>query len=242
MKAAQQQKPKDRVVIAFIHPGQCSAYFTTSLVGTLLYDRAKGRHIVGLLNEWSSANVSMPRNSLTRQFVDDYDAEWLLWIDADMAWEAFALEQLLAVADPVKAPIMGGLCFGAAEDKLFPTIYQMALVDDKPMTMRLHNYPDDTIMQVAATGAAFLLIHRSALLKMRDRQFNPVFTWFQETQLGDRPAGEDITFCLRAGMCDIPIHVHTGVKIGHHKSRLLTADVFREQTKEAVPDDGDAAH
>lgn len=226
-------KPAE-VVIAFIHPGETSAYFTTSLIGTLLYDRATGKHIVGLINEWSSANVSAPRNNLTRKFLDDYTADWLWWIDADMAWDHDALEQLLKVADPVKAPIVGGLCFGASADRLFPTVYQFAEVDGRVTTVRISDYPRDAMVQVAATGAAFLLIHRSALEAIRDKAFNAAFPWFQETELSGQPAGEDLTFCIRAGICELPVWVNTAVKVGHHKSHLLTEELFSAQQVPSV--------
>jgi GT2 family glycosyltransferase len=233
-------KPKraDTVSIAFIHPGQVSAYFTTSLLGTMLYDQNGPRRIVGLTNEWSSANVSAPRNYLTGKFVDDSSADWLLWIDSDMAWDHDALDLLLEVADPVTAPIVGGLCFGASHDRLFPTIYQMTQTEDgRPTTCRVTDYPDNGIVQCAATGAAFLLIHRSVLTAIRDWNFNEAFPWFQETELAGQPAGEDLTFCLRAGICGFPVHVHTGVKIGHHKSHLLTHELFQSQLREAEPVD-----
>jgi len=227
--AAKPPRQHDRVVIAFIHPGQVSAYFTTSLLASMLYDQNGSRHIVGLLNEWSSANVSAARNSLTAKFVDDYSADWLLWIDADMAWEHEALEQLIAVADPVKAPIVGGLCFGMTDGLLFPTIYQLVDSGGAPRTVRVTQFDDDSLVPCSATGGAFLMVHRSVLLAVREREFSKAFPWFQETELSGAPAGEDITFCLRAGLCGFPIHVNTGVLVGHHKSQLLTLDMFRDQ-------------
>lgn len=220
----------DRVVLAYIHPGETSAYFTQSLTNLLMYDQATDRRIVGLLNEWSSANVSSSRNSLTRQFLDDRDAEWLLWIDADMAFEHDSLARLIASADPQERPIVGGLCFGMSMGRLFPTIYQFVRTEDGSVTtVRVSDYPDDELVPCAATGAAFLLIHRGVLTAMRDRGFNAAFPWFQETELGGQPAGEDLTFCIRAGVLGYTIHVDTGVKVGHHKSTLLDHDMFRAQ-------------
>lgn len=220
---------KDRVVVAFIHPGETSAYFTTSLLGTMLYDQATDRHIVGIINEWSSANVSAARNSLTEKFVDEKDAEWLLFIDADMGWEHDAVHQLVASADPVERPIVGGLCFGARAGQLFPTIYQLTTVDEKLTTVRVSEFEPDAMVQCSATGAAFLLIHRSVLVAMRAKQFNQAFPWFQETELAGKPAGEDITFGLRAGILGYPVHVNTAVHVGHHKSQLLTVELFHQQ-------------
>lgn len=33
--------------------------------------------------------------------------------------------------------------------------------------------------------------------------------------------GEDLTFCLRCAAAGIPVHVHTGVQVGHMKSVML---------------------
>lgn len=230
---AKTNKPKavslDRVVIGYIHPGQVSAFFTHSLIMSLMHDQGMNKRIVGIEQDWSSANVSMSRNDVTQRFLDDYDAEWLWWIDADMQWEHTALEQLLEVADPATAPIVGGLCFGASNGELFPTIYQLAKIDGDITTVRMHDFEPNTVMPVAATGAAFLLIHRSVLEAVKARAYNKTFTWFQETEMSGRPVGEDITFCLRALESGFTTHVHTGVEVGHHKSQLLTADLHRAQ-------------
>ena len=227
-KELAESKSAQSTVIAFIHPGQCSAYFTTSLIGSLLFDRVSERRVVNIFNEWSSANVSASRNSIVRKFLAT-DAEWLWFIDADMAWDPDALDALHAVADPESAPIVGGLCFGASHDVLWPTVYKWADVDGSLTTVRVADYPRDSVVQVAATGAAFLMIHRSALEKVRDRGFNRTFPWFQETELDGKPVGEDLTFCIRAGLCELPVFVNTAVKVGHHKSTLLTEDVFLTQ-------------
>jgi hypothetical protein len=221
--------PDGKVCVAYIHPGQTSAYFTTSLLAMMLHDRNTSGHITALLQEWSSANVSASRNNLVRIFLDDKDAEWLLFIDADMAWDHDAVDRLLASANQAKAPIVGGLCFGANMGRLFPTIYQLVLKDGKPTTIRVNEYEPDSLVKCSATGAAFLLINRAVLVEMREKQFNPAFPWFQEMELSGAPSGEDITFCLRAGQLGYPVHVDTSVKVGHHKSHVLTEDMFLAQ-------------
>jgi hypothetical protein len=223
-----ERKSPQSTVIGFLHAGQCSAYFTTSMIGSLLFDRVSEQRVVNIFNEWSSANVSASRNDIVQKFLTT-DAEFLWFVDSDMAWEPDALDRLMAVADPVNAPIVGGLCFGASHDELWPTVYQLATVDGELTTYRQNDYARDSMVQVAATGAAFLLIHRSALEKIRDRGFNKTFPWFQETEMNGKPVGEDLTFCLRAAHCEIPVWVNTAVKVGHHKSHLLTEELFLAQ-------------
>lgn len=240
-RAAARDKVRERrldhggLVIAYIGPGMVSQYFTESLSATLLVEMsevltgARPPRLVNLLQEWSSANVSSSRNTVTQRFLDHPVGEWLLWVDADMRWSPGDIDALLAVADSETCPVVGGLCFGAADGGLVPTIYQWADLPEGLSTVRMPDYEPDALVQCAATGAAFLLIHRSVLERMKAREFNRAFPWFQETELHGKPVGEDITFCIRAGLLGIPVFVHTGVHIGHHKSWLLTSEMHRQQ-------------
>lgn len=216
------------VVLAYIHPGQVSSYFTESMIASLFYDRMGRRppRIANIYQEWSSANVSASRNIVTQRFLDKNDADWLLWIDSDMQWSPLDIDVLLDAADPKTMPVIGGLCFGMSQGMPFPTIYHFAEIDGQLTTIRMRHYERDAIMQVAATGAAFLLIHRNALKAMAEQKFNEAFPFFQETQNGKDPVGEDLTFCLRLAALGIPVHVHTGVRIGHHKTHVITEESF----------------
>ncbi len=192
------------VVVAYIHPGQTSAYFTESMLTTSFVGWDRG-WLVNVMQEWSSANVSAARNTVTQRFLDQPHGEWLLWVDSDMHWTPDAVETLLEVADADERPIVGGLCFGMSQDMPWPTIYQWTRLEDGSlMTVRVGNYPRDTLVQVAATGAAFLLIHRRTLEAIKAREFNRTFPWFQETEHHGNPVGEDLTFCIRAGILTSP--------------------------------------
>jgi hypothetical protein len=227
--------PAPPLVIAYISPGQTSTYFTESLMKTVLVGYREG-WLANVLQEWSSANVSAARNTLTDRFLDNGVGEWLLWIDADMQWDPEAVTDLLSVADPQRAPIVGGLCFGQSTDGMYPTIYMGYQTEDGAFTtIRVRDYARDSMVRVAATGAAFLLIHRSALERMRAQGFDPAFPFFAESGGNGKPVGEDITFCIRAGICGLPVYVHTGVRIGHHKSVLLTEDEFFKQLPAGCP-------
>jgi len=233
--AAKTPARHEGVVLAYIHPGEVSSYFLESMLMSTLQDVAyelagqRPRRIVNIMQEWSSANVSSSRNTVTQRFLDQPDGDWLLWVDADMQWEPEAIDMLLAAADPETRPIVGGLCFGMSKAGLFPTIYQWAQIDGNLTTVRIRDYPADTVMQCAATGAAFMLIHRRVLEAMQAKQFDKAFPYFQESSGNGAPVGEDLTFCIRAGILGFPIYVHTGAKVGHHKSHLLTEELFMEQ-------------
>jgi len=201
------------------------------VIGNLHGDRGCGVNGGGRVQRYSSANISNARNGIVRQFLDDTQAEWLWMIDTDMVFEPDTLDRLIAEADPERAPIVGGLCFGIDEGELFPTLYDMRQDEgEQPTMVRYNTFPPNAMFQVIATGAACLLVHRRVFTKLREKYPEP-YTWFQEMSFGNQPMGEDITFCLRAGLDGFPVFVHTGVEIGHAKTSILTADMYAKQRR-----------
>lgn len=234
--------PEEKVVVGYLTPGLVHSGFMESMLDMLVYDVAFHQRIVdggGRMALQAGANLSAPRNSLVRKFLAYGKADWLLMLDSDMTFKPDLLERLLDNADPEKAPIVGGLCFGF-DDKanIQPTLFGLVGDESSPQVIRYHEWPPDAMFQVAATGTACLLIHKSVFERVRDvelpqrggrRGFNDAFPWFQETEHDDSPVSEDITFCWRAALLGIPIFVNTAVQLGHIKDRELTMDAYLAQ-------------
>lgn len=234
--------PNNKVVIGYCSPAQVHADFMESLIYLQMYDFAGSKRTVdggGLLPVRAGVNLAGPRNDMVRKFLAYPTANWLLMIDTDMIFMPDMLERLLDNADPDKAPIVGGLCFGF-DDKgeVQPTLYGFVGEADNPLVVRYHEWPPNAMMQVAATGAAALLVHRGVFERMADfehpsrpgkRGFNDAFPWFQELEHDGRPVSEDIGFCWRAGLLGIPVYVNTAVQLGHVKQRVLTMDAYLAQ-------------
>lgn len=231
--------PSEKVVIGYLQPGTVHGDFMESLMDLLQYDSAMHRRIVdggGRLSFRAGANLSAPRNMVVQKFLEYGKADWLWMVDVDMTFAPDTVERLLEYADPEKAPIVGGLCFGFDENgQIEPTLYGLAGDEDDPVVVRYHEWIPDSMYQVAATGAACLLMHKTVLERMRDfehparpgrRGFNDAFPWFQELSHGGRPVSEDIAFCWRAGLMQIPVYVNTAVQLGHIKDRLLTMESY----------------
>jgi hypothetical protein len=232
----------EKVVVGYLTPGLVHSGFAESMLDLLVYDVAFHKRIVdggGRLALQAGANLSAPRNALVRRFLEYGKADWLWMVDSDMTFRPDTVERLLEFADPETAPIVGGLCFGF-DDKanIQPTLFGLYGDESSPQVIRYHEWPPDAMFQVAATGTACLLIHKSVFEKIRDVQlpnrggrpsFNTAFPWFQETEHDDSPVSEDITFCWRAGLLGIPIYVNTAVQLGHIKDRELNIDAYLAQ-------------
>lgn len=179
-----------------------------------------------ILTFQSGPNISTARNKIVNDFLSRQKAPWLLMVDTDMAWAPDALDRLIEAADPLERPLTGALCYSQdTGGDCHPTMYELVENGDGvPGFIRYHPGPDDSVVQVSATGAAFLLMHRAALKHIAAVSKDPAAPWFRETALPGAPLslmGEDMTFCLRAGAAGIPVHVHTGVQVGHVKPVML---------------------
>lgn len=227
-------------MVAWCHPGDVAGIFADSLFGLLLYDAREGGGKVldrgGQISLRSGPRVAEARSQIVDAYLDGFDAaDWLWFVDADMGFEPDALDRLLEVAHPERAPIVGGLCFaGGADVRQYPTLYRVT--DETGAVEAVDTWPEGRLVKVDATGAACLLIHRQVLVSMlvryghrADGTPNP-YPWFVEgmiNQATGAPYGEDIAFCLRARALGIPIHVHTGVEIDHEKAALYNLRSFR---------------
>src|ERR1044072_9963031 len=94
-----------------------------------------------------------------------------------MGFDPDAADALLAVADPDTRPIVGALCVGVRKEEMdgrggfrsvpFPTIYDFRpLESGDPGFVPRYDYTPNSVVQCSATGAAFLLIHRSAFTRI----------------------------------------------------------------------------
>lgn len=224
-----------RVAIGYAHSdsGGCASW-EASLAALIAYDQ---RHAGYLAHPQAKMAVRVgtdglpsARNTVAANVVAS-DVDWLLWIDTDMGFAPESLYQLLMVADPAERPIVGGLCFAQrqfAHDGMhgyrtqpLPTIYDW-IPDDEGIARftSVPLYPVNTLVRTPATGSAFILIHRSVFETIAEK-VGP--EWYDRTPGTDgRLLGEDVSFCVRAGFCEIPIHVHTGVRTTHYKSQWLS--------------------
>ena len=229
-----------KVALGYVHSDTQATCFVDSREALLAHDRANARlldHPAGRMSvRCGTDGLVAARNTVAAQVVAS-DVDWLLWIDSDMGFGPDALYQLLAVADPTARPIVGGLCFTSrqyAHDGMSgyrtrpqPTVYDWVPGDDGlPRFLSMPMYPVDHVFQVAATGSAFILIHRTVFERIAE-EMGP--TWYDRTPGTDaKLLGEDISLCVRAAALQFPIHVHTGVRTSHFKQQWVgEADHWR---------------
>jgi GT2 family glycosyltransferase len=154
--------------------------------------------------------LSQARNHVARQFMTTTH-DWLWMVDTDVDFPPDTLARLVAAADPDTRPVIGALCHTLDSDgQPFATCYSVER-GKQPVVIPP---AEDSLMRVDATGCACLLVHRSVLAMMGN------FPFAQVIEPGIEYS-EDLSFCLRCQAMDIPIYVHTGIRVGHTKAVRL---------------------
>jgi GT2 family glycosyltransferase len=208
-------------VIGYMHPGLVRAEFAASLLGICMEGRTRIRTVIALE---SGPNISTPRNLIVCDFLEQNLAPWLFMADTDMVLGSDTVDRLIEAADPAERPVVGGLCYSLDHGVKLPVMYELTQKDTGELAFRRYEkWPENSVVRVSATGAACLLMHRSALETVRLHSGDEAAPWFRETAIGAPLSlmGEDMTFCLRCAAAGIPVHVHTGVKAGHMKAQML---------------------
>lgn len=162
------------------------------------------------------------RTKLTQHFLDAMPGVELMgWLDDDQEfapWQFYALADLI---DPVRRPILSGLYFAHNGEERGKA---------RPIVMRdshtVWDYRPDTLEPVDIIGMGFCVIHRRVLEEWRRDHGD---TWFNYigTGLSDGFRLEDAAFCQRMKSMGVPIHVHTGIEVGHLKLKRIGAEDYR---------------
>lgn len=231
----------DTVVCSYLHGNEPSHSFLVSLESLIGHDLANNARVIrGGVHRTraGAAGIVDGRNKAVKTFLDDTTSPWLWIVDDDMGFAPDTVERLIASADPIERPVVGGLCFSLKEvapDGLggfrclpVPTIYQWAKrADGKEGFSPRICYPINSLVRVAGTGAACLLVHRSILEMIRETDGDAWFDQVINPSSGER-ISEDLSFCYRVLAAGKPVYVDTAVKTTHYKSMWVAeSDYWR---------------
>lgn len=150
--------------------------------------------------------------------------EWVLMIDDDMVWQPGQIKTLIDHFEENDLDMLGGLCFRRSHPYQ-PTMFMRSQPNEGLYTF-LEDWTPGEIVEVDATGMAFIVIRKRVVEKMvahfenrpgwqmppysvRTQQPPPnLFRW--EGQLG-----EDLRFCQEAKEAGCRVWIDTGVEVGH---------------------------
>jgi GT2 family glycosyltransferase len=226
------------VAVGFLDPGHWSHCFGQSLIDLYLCDAFGSKRLVPhgkqLRDHCTAGAIVAGRNKVAAEFLDSTECEWLFMVDSDMGFAPNAVDALVESADPDDRPVVGGLCFALRRDGagefygqkyvVVPTVYEFIDTGSEVGFRSVVDYPRDSLVRADGTGAACILIHRTALEKIRSAVGDH---WFDNVTHGGATYSEDLSFCLRLTAVGIPVWVNTAVRTTHDKHGVfLDEDEF----------------
>lgn len=229
------------VTLAYVGSNMVTTSWHLSVMQLREYDRVNSRRLDRggfIAMRCGTDGLVEARNQAVAAFLAEDKADWLFWVDTDMGFAPDTVDRLFEAADRGERPMVGALCFAQIETgpdglggylcQATPTVYDWTHVDGKYGWQVRWDYPANTLTRVAGTGSACVLIHRNVFEKVA-AEHGP--TWYGRVPnpTTGQLVSEDLSFCLRAGALNIPIHVHTGVPTNHMKTMWVGEHEFYRQ-------------
>ena len=208
--------------LGWVHGGSVRAEFMQSVL--VLRDDPQAGALTGRYHTVNAATaVGFARSALCSDFLA-MPEQWLLMVDTDIVFTPGTVARLAAAADPDRYPVLSPLIWhlpDVTQGRPAPMIYTRAQAADgtEGFTLR-RTWPADEILRVDAAGAGMLLMHRAALEAISAAEGGGP-CWFRTIAAGKYDLGDDMSFCRRAHLAGVPLHVDTGARAGHAKTVIL---------------------
>jgi hypothetical protein len=230
--APARQKTTTRVVISCPSRGTMPTHTARSLVAMAVWDAKYGS---GYLQHRTPANwvigsslVGNARNKLVELFLNLPDEpEWLLFVDDDQVYPDTLIEAMMLAVKTVEAET-GVKCMtmsvpvwrfmGEEAPKVTHNVFN---INDSGHFEPIEDdaVPENTVTQIAGIGAGCVMVHREALLRIRDvsveQGFGDMNCWFRHI-VWPNNEGEDLYFCRMLLGSKIPLWMTTAVGVLEH--------------------------
>ena len=211
-------RTQDRIAVAWCDPGQVDGAFAADMMNLAASRRER---LAQTIRVHGGGLLSRTRNQVVAAFLGATDAAWLWMVDSDHRISLDTFDLLVAAAHDKSHPVVAGLYFGAyPSDAPYPRPVPIAYDYIDGSFTPVTGIEPRGLRRVDGAGTGCLLVHRDVLQQMRDDAEPGLadWCWFQDGPIGDgRWLSEDLTFCKRLMDRGVPLHVHTGAVLPHHK-------------------------
>lgn len=168
------------------------SHYVTSLVRDTLLATREGDVVLPptFLND---TLVHYARNKLAKAFIELKEATHLMFIDADLGWDANGVRKIM----DTPGDIVGGVYRTKADEVFYP------FVSDTP--------PTGLYSEVHGVATGFMLISRAALEAVMAEHQDP----FEFEEVDGVKHGEDLTFCNRAKRLGLSVVARYDIEFEH---------------------------
>lgn len=164
-------------------------------------------------------------------------ADFVLWIDDDNLVTVEQFQMLYRALIDLKADVVAGWCWiQYGEKEPYKFVPSFGYFNEQRNAIRYADAPTQTeIVQADFTGFPCVLMRREALERAGAWAFRPIM---DEGAISGM-IGEDVSFCRRLKDAGVHLHVHTGVKVPHLKTRAIEPEYLVKKRAAVVAEDTD---
>jgi hypothetical protein len=240
---------KKLLIATPMYGGQCSGQYVAGLIQTIAF--------LGKLNvsvQWVSIHneslIPRGRNELARQFLDETDADFMLFIDADIAFGPKAVAQIMSANKPIngalypKKEVNWDAVKKAAHNGDIANLEKYAGAFVFNSDANANPVTDDVgCVEVRHLGTGFMMIRRDVLeqlkpevatyrrstVKVDGEYVEPIAYEFFATRIDDTGCylSEDYDFCELARGRGISVWCNPFIQLGHWGSYLFEGDILK---------------
>lgn len=208
------------ILIAIPCMDMVSARFAQSLATMKKVDKCIVSFLIGSL-------IYDSRNKLAGYAVE-IEADYILWLDADMVFPADTLERMLKdMEEHPEIDILSGIYYRRGAP-FSPVAYKTLELNDQGECIYedLEEVPEG-ISEIAGCGFGCVLMKTDCLFDMITKK-DDIGVWF--SPFGN--VGEDCSFCIRARGEGYKIYCDPDIKLGHMAYAPVTKDLYQALKKE----------
>ena len=217
--------------------GRPESNFNDSLIKTKALLEEHGAKLHHLTHKYC-ADIYLARARLLSAFLREKDATHMMFIDADMGWEAQDVARMLMLQRDFLAV--------AGPKKKYPLEFAFQLCDEHGKPIPLYHELETNVAEVTAVGAAFLMITKDCAQKIVDAHPELEFDADENTveyavfdpiiiNVGDnsprRRLSEDYSFCYRWRQLGGKVELLMDVRLTHTGSHTFSGCLLEELVK-----------
>ena len=223
------------ITIAWSDYGTVQGEFCVSVARTIKKDSQERNLIDGVIST-GHATVSLGRNLLFRDFLENTDSPWLLTVDADIMWFAEDVYKLYDIAIKNQIKVLSGTYFvqvncikGCAHTQ--PAMFLEGDINGvkHPLCINLVENLDKEMIKVDWAGLGALLIHRDVLEETKELDLKGFPVWCAETLVNGYYSGEDHYFFENLRKKGIQAYATPQVRLGHIKKQVFSFESYKQE-------------
>lgn len=218
----------DKIVIGIPNNGTITMETAFSLMGIIMSD-SRGGGLIDAVVQSQSLFVDLNRNNIVDGFLNDYNSEWLLFVDTDIEITLEDVYRLHQIATNNDLKILGGVYFYSYSHKSIDSKPAVQMLDKNGVPHDFYNIDfQKEFFRVDSMGTGSLLIHRDVLNDITRINGRGEPYWFKTYDEKGSFMGEDVYFCRIAKECGYNTYATPQVTPNHVKSLYLTRNNFEK--------------